>query len=156
MTGFEAVQKIRQSSELEKMVIIAVSASVFEMDQEKSKIAGCDDFLPKPVDASKLFALLETHLKLEWIYSEPIVESVSENKTTESIGEIVSPPEADLEILYELALMGKMRKIQEQATRLEELDEKYIPYAHKLRGLAKEFEDEQILALLEKYKYIQS
>ncbi len=156
MTGFEAVQKIRQISELEKMVIIAVSASVFEMDQEKSKIAGCDDFLPKPVDASKLFALLETHLKLEWIYSEPIVESVSENKTTESIGEIVSPPEADLEILYELALMGKMRKIQEQATRLEELDEKYIPFANKLRGLAKEFEDEQILALLEKYKSIQS
>jgi signal transduction histidine kinase/DNA-binding NarL/FixJ family response regulator len=156
MTGFEAVQKIRQSSELEKMVIIAVSASVFEMDQEKSKIAGCDDFLPKPVDASKLFALLETYLKLEWIYSEPIVEGVSENKTTKSIGEMVSPPEADLEILYELALMGKMRKIQEQATRLEELDEKYIPFTHKLRGLAKEFEDEQILALLEKYKSIQS
>ncbi|MDM8561996.1 ATP-binding protein, partial [Candidatus Marithioploca araucensis] len=152
MTGFEAVQEIRQRPKLENVVIIAVSASVFEMDQEKSKIAGCDAFLPKPVDASKLFALLETHLKLEWIYSEPIIESVSENKTTELIGEIVSPPEADLEILYELALMGKMRRIQEQAMRLEELDEKYLPFAHKLQELAKEFEDEQILALLEEYK----
>jgi len=152
MTGFEAVQEIRQIPKLENVVIIAVSASVFEMDQEKSKIAGCDAFLPKPVDASKLFALLETHLKLEWIYSESIAESGSENKTTESIGEMVSPPEADLEILYELALMGKMRRIQEQATRLEELDEKYIPFAHKLQELAKEFEDEQILALLEEYK----
>jgi len=48
-------------------------------------------------------------------------------------------------------MMGKMRRIREQAIHLENLDEKYIPFAHKLQSLAKDFEDQQILALIKHY-----
>jgi len=148
MTGFEAVQEIRKIPELADVFIVAVSASVFEMDQKKSRIAGCDAFLPKPVEASKLFALLESNLKLDWFYSESVADSVAETPVTESSGPLVPPPEAELEKLYELAMMGKMRRIREQAMQLEKVDEKYIPFAHKLQTLAKDFE---ILALIKHY-----
>ncbi|MEK8016797.1 MAG: ATP-binding protein, partial [Candidatus Parabeggiatoa sp.] len=151
MTGFEAVQEIRQIPELVDVFIIAISASVFDMDQEKSRIAGCDAFLPKPVEASKLFSLLESNLKLDWFYSESVGDSVAETPATEGSGPLVPPPEAELEKLYELAMMGKMRRIREQAIHLENLDDKYIPFAHKLQSLAKDFEDQQILALIKHY-----
>jgi signal transduction histidine kinase/CheY-like chemotaxis protein len=151
MTGFEAVQKIRQIPELAEVFIIAVSASVFDMDQKKSRIAGCDAFLPKPVEALKLFALMENHLKLDWIYADSTSEMVNQTTETESNGPIVPPEEIELEKLYELATLGKMRRIREQAIHLENLDEKYIPFAQKLQSLAKDFEDQQILALIKHY-----
>ncbi len=151
MTGFEAVQEIRKIPDLANVFIIAVSASVFDMDQEKSRIAGCNAFLPKPVEASKLFALLESNLKLDWFYSESVADSVAETPATEASGPLVPPHEAELEKLYELAMMGKMRRIREQAMQLEKVDEKYIPFAHKLQTLAKDFEDQQILALIKHY-----
>ncbi|RKZ84675.1 MAG: hypothetical protein DRR16_14055 [Candidatus Parabeggiatoa sp. nov. 3] len=48
MTGFEAVQILRQMPEFKNTPIIANSASVFEAAQEKSRIAGCNAFLPNP------------------------------------------------------------------------------------------------------------
>ena len=44
MNGFEAVKEIRALPQLEGVVIMAISASVFDMDQEKSRVAGCDAF----------------------------------------------------------------------------------------------------------------
>ncbi len=142
MTGFEMAQKIRQIPELENVVIIAISASVLDHNQ----IAGCNAFLHKPLDVSKLFALLETHLKLEWVYS--VVEEAQQDNST---GALVPPPEAELKILYDLAIRGKMRRILEQATHLEALDDKYIPFAKKLRELVNGFEDEQLVALAKQY-----
>jgi predicted ATPase/signal transduction histidine kinase/DNA-binding NarL/FixJ family response regulator/tRNA A-37 threonylcarbamoyl transferase component Bud32 len=148
MTGFEAVQQIRQIPDLEQVVIIAVSASVFEMDKQKSRVAGCDAFLPKPVETEKLFALLETHLDLDWIYEQ---ERIAENPAASQMATapLIPPPQEQLEVLYELAMLGRIRDIQEQANQLEQMDDKYIPFAHKLRDLAKAFEDEQIVALIE-------
>jgi len=88
MTGFEAVQKIRQIPELKGIIIIAVSASVFEADQEKCKIVGFNSFLPKPIEVDKLFGLMEKLLKLEWIYEE----SKTIEKNSEE-GQLVPPPQ---------------------------------------------------------------
>ncbi|MBF2021480.1 MAG: response regulator [Hydrococcus sp. C42_A2020_068] len=70
-TGFEAVQEIRQIfSEIEDVPIIAVSASAFDIQQKQSQTAGCEAFLPKPIDRQKLLFLLGQYLQLEWIYEE--------------------------------------------------------------------------------------
>jgi signal transduction histidine kinase/CheY-like chemotaxis protein len=66
MSGLEAVETIRQ---LEKpgnlrTVIIATSASVSEEIQLESQEAGCDEFLPKPIEIERLLALLEMYLSL--------------------------------------------------------------------------------------------
>jgi signal transduction histidine kinase/CheY-like chemotaxis protein len=148
MTGFEAVQKIRQMPELKNVIIIAILASVFEADQEKCRIVGFNDFLPKPIEVDKLFGLMEKLLKLEWVYFEPkIIEESSEVE-----GQLVSPPPEEIALLFELAMDGDMRSIRKRASLMEQSTPKLIPFARKLQNLAKGFQDKQILALIEQFK----
>jgi signal transduction histidine kinase/CheY-like chemotaxis protein len=148
MTGFEAVQAIRQLPEFQKTLIIANSASVFEADQEKSRVIGCDEFLAKPIEETQLLNILANRLKLEWIYQTVEEETMPENSVAEN-APLVPPPLENLEALYELAMMGKMLKVREQAAQIEALDEKYIPFARQIEKLAKDFDEEQIVALVE-------
>jgi CheY-like chemotaxis protein len=221
-TGFEAIQEIRQLPEFDNIPIIAVSASLMNFNQEKSRISGFDAFLSKPIDEQELLKVLGEHLQLEWVYeslelqksddlhqSAPLVippelelaqlldwvkagflfkikqrieqlkisntqytvfaqkvEKMTdsfeikglqqflqdcqnqENKATQSL-EI--PPIEEIEFLYELARIGSMRKIQERATYLEELDQKYSLFAQQLKTLAQEFKDEEIILLVESH-----
>lgn len=149
-TGFEAVAEIRQIPTVKNIPIIAVSASVFTDDQNKSQIAGCDAFIPKPVDERKLLALLQTHLQLAWVYDEKEADD-SKLEKIEKEKALVAPPADELEVLYELAMLGSMRDIRDRALQLEERDDKYISFARKLQSLAKGFEDEKIVALIEHY-----
>jgi predicted ATPase/signal transduction histidine kinase/CheY-like chemotaxis protein len=151
MSGFEAVQILRQSNEFKNTPIIAYSASVFEADREKSFIAGCNAFLPKPVEEDKLSSVLVEHLKLSWIYKEIGLETEDETKLAQS-APMVAPPLEELETLHKLAKMGNMRRIKEQASQLETCDPKYQPFASKLQELAKGFKRKQILAFIEDFK----
>jgi len=149
-TGFEAVEEIRQIPSVKDIPIIAVSASVFVEDQNKSQVAGCDAFIPKPVDERKLLALLQTHLELTWIYDEEDTND-AESHDHDAEKPMIAPPTNELETLYELAMLGSMRNIRDRALHLEELDDKYIPFAQQLQSLAKGFEDEKILDLIGQY-----
>ncbi len=141
-TGFEAAQEIRQQPELEGVFIIAVSASVLEADAEKSRIAGCDAFLPKPVKMDKLLDLLEARLKLSWIRAEP------KERGETVAAPLIAPPQEDLAVLYALAQSGRILNIREQATRLAKLDEAYRPFVDRLQELVRGFELDQIVALV--------
>ena len=68
MTGFEAVQLIRQKPELKEITIFAVSASVYDKDQLQSLLSGCNDFLRKPIIMNELINLIDRHMHLKWIY----------------------------------------------------------------------------------------
>jgi signal transduction histidine kinase/DNA-binding NarL/FixJ family response regulator len=149
MDGFEAAQQIRQISELPSMPIIAVSASVSKEDQAQSREAGINAFLPKPVNWSNLTALLEKHLGLEWEYEHERREKGRERHERESV--LVPPPEEEMQILHDLARRGNMRAIQQRATHIENLGEQYVPFARRLHELAWDFEERQILALIERY-----
>ena len=150
-TGFEAVQELREHRETKHVPIIAVSASVFEMDQEKSRVVGCDAFLPKPVKIDKLFEFIRNHMSLDWIYEEDHHENTEQTASDSDSqeAEFVPPSLEELEALYDLAMYGSMDRIQERIAHLEETDSKYAPFVQKVRGLARNFEDEQILALVE-------
>jgi CheY-like chemotaxis protein len=137
MNGFEAVEIIRK--DFKDLPIIAISANVFEADKQKSLQAGCNAFLPKPIEEQQLFSVLVEYLDLEWVYEE---EQVIEKET------LIPPPTKNLEKLYELAMMGDMRAIKDFAM---QLDGEYAVFAGKLIELANGFEDEVILSLVEEY-----
>ena len=143
-TGFEAAQEIRQRSEFEakRVCIIAVSASVLAADQEKSRVAGCDAFLPKPIQAERLLDLLAKPLGLAWVYAEAEAGNAAP---------LVPPPAEELAALYQLALEGRVFDIQAQAVRLETLGEAYIPFARRLQKLARGFEIDQTKAFLKQF-----
>ncbi|MGK7895618.1 MAG: ATP-binding protein, partial [Xenococcus sp. (in: cyanobacteria)] len=151
-TGLEAVQEIRRIPDIQDVMIIAISASVLEQDRQQSRIAGCDAFFPKPVEEQSLLALLQKHLQLSWIYEDQQESEVcqlnTEQKATETL--MVPPPE-EIAILYELAMLGSMKKIRERAIYLKQLDIKYAPLAAKLQELAQGFQEKAIVNLIEKY-----
>ena len=68
----------------------------------------------------------------------------------ETPGPAVPPPE-EIAALHELAMMGDIKGIQEQATRLEQLSEQFVPFAKQLHQLAKGFQEKQILEFVRKY-----
>lgn len=148
-TGFEAVREIREIPALKNTVVIAVSASVLELDGHKSRLLGFDSFVSKPVEEKKLFSALQHLLKLEWIYDEvePDFDLVS---SQESSIDVVPPPH-EIEILYELAMLGSMKKIRERAVYLEQLDPQYAPLSAQLKELARSFQEKEIVSLVKQY-----
>jgi CheY-like chemotaxis protein len=141
-TGIEAVREIRGRSELKDVFIAAASASVLEADQEKSLVAGCDAFLPKPVKTERLLDLLATHLGLTWIYTEPEVKVEALTDT------LIPPPAEEMEALFDLAKMGNMQRLRKRAAHLERQDERFKPFTNKLQQLAETFETRAILDLI--------
>ena len=143
LDGFEATRRIRQSPEFEDLVVIALSASVFEHHRQDSLEAGCDDFIPKPVRFEDLLEKVGIHLELEWLYEE----EPAERPAAEEIPLTYPPPEV-LTPLFELARKGQIVAVREQIDRIEKSDERYLPFAAKLREIAKSFDMERICDFL--------
>ena len=147
MMGGEAARNIRQLPQFKNIPIIAVSASVLDLDQSSSQLAGCDDFLTKPVDADSLFVLLQKHLKLQWRYDHADVPDLADqvNYMGAAQVDIYPPPQNELETLIELVRFGNMDRLREQATHLKTLSPQYEAFAQIVDQLAADYEDEKIL-----------
>ncbi|MFP4393691.1 MAG: response regulator [Anaerolineales bacterium] len=52
--GYELTAKMRDIPELAGTPIIAMTANVMQGDREKSLEAGCDGYIPKPIDVDSL------------------------------------------------------------------------------------------------------
>ncbi|MGK7900652.1 MAG: CHASE2 domain-containing protein [Hormoscilla sp.] len=147
MDGVEMIRRLRSKAEFKQLPIIASSASAYESDRQKSREAGCDDFLPKPIVTEHLLEKLQAHLKLEWIYEQPIETVQSESK---KLAEIVPPAEVLTEI-YELSRGGLFFNIEDLIAKLQQEDDKYIWFAQKILQFTEEFEGEKIQLFLEPY-----
>ena len=51
--GYTATNDIRKFPELDSVPIIALTANVMKGDKEKSINAGCDGYIPKPIDVDR-------------------------------------------------------------------------------------------------------
>jgi CheY-like chemotaxis protein len=54
MDGWEATRKIKANGELKHIPIIAVTSHAMVGDEIHAREAGCDDYLPKPIDENEL------------------------------------------------------------------------------------------------------
>lgn len=144
MDGWEMVRRMRQSPELQNVIAIASSASVFGTERQKSQEVGCNDFLSKPIRLEELLEQLQTHLKLTWIHEKDESITVEGNNS-----EMTVPPAEELEDIYEAALNGDIYAIKQEANRLGELHPQYQTFANTILELADAFEDEAIVNLVE-------
>ncbi|MBD2209496.1 response regulator [Nostoc linckia FACHB-104] len=155
MDGFELTRRLRRLPEFQDLAIIVSSASVFESDEHKSIGVGADDFLPKPVHMEDLFLKLQQYLQVEWIYeslqSKATVAVIPVNPQI-AVNELIVIPPGEVEQLFELAMRGNIKGIREQAEKLKQLDEKFIPFAQELLQLAKSFQIDKIKEFIQIYR----
>ena len=147
LDGFEAVRRLRQDIELKDVVVIALSASVLEGDQQQSLDAGCDDFVAKPVDAGLLYKKMGEHLELGWVYETAEPQGVAEQKDVS----IVVPPTELLQPLFNSARRGEILAVQAEIDRIEALDKTYGAFISQIRELAAGFQMDEICAFLKPY-----
>jgi PAS domain S-box-containing protein len=147
--GFAAVKIIRQLESKNTLThhtpIIAVSAGAFEEHILKSREAGCDDFISKPVALGQLLAKIGQHLGLEWIHG-------ATQTPAEAAVRIISPCPEDLEVLALSAKMGDVQAIRNKAEELMLNDKQLAPFAEELIQLVKEFQMSKIRAFLKSYE----
>lgn len=70
LDGCEATRQIKATPRGRATPIIALTASSFEEECSDVRAAGCDDLLRKPFHEADLFALLEKHLGVSFVYED--------------------------------------------------------------------------------------
>jgi PAS domain S-box-containing protein len=148
MDGLQAMTRIRATPGLRTIPIIAVSASATHDDQEASLAAGASAFCAKPIDQNVLLKQIGALLELDWMW-EPFPSPASQRKNDIAFE---LPPKEEMDALYELALTGNMRDIRQRLVHLESLDQRFHPFAEKLRVLSMAYQSKAILAMVEKYR----
>ncbi|MEQ8973680.1 MAG: PAS domain S-box protein [Coleofasciculus sp. C1-SOL-03] len=149
LDGLTATRRLRQLPQLEKTVIIAISANVFETTQQESLAAGCQDFLSKPVPIQQLLELLMVHLGVEGIYEEPRDSKTVELETNTI--PLVPPPASELAILSDLLVMGDIQGMIDQAQHWQDVNSQWIPFAKHIHHLARGFQLKEIEQLINQY-----
>ncbi len=72
MTGYEATEAIRKEGITTP--IVALTANAMVGDDKKCIDAGCDDYLPKPIDRRELSRIISKHLASEQVASSRRVD----------------------------------------------------------------------------------
>ena len=62
--GLETARRLRANSSTKNAIIVAVTARALATDRNEAHRAGCDDFIPKPFDATTFDDYVERALRL--------------------------------------------------------------------------------------------
>ncbi|MGL5063923.1 MAG: ATP-binding protein [Microcoleus sp.] len=151
MNGFELLEKIRASHDLQHHKVIVSSASVAQLDRKMSLDAGGNDFLAKPVEFSELFDLLATHLGLKWQYKMTSNDSEASTAATALENSEIIPDTGELKMLLELAQKGNLKRLRERTEQIAQSNPSYAGFASEIIQLAKQFQAEEIEELLKQY-----
>jgi PAS domain S-box-containing protein len=149
LDGLEATRRVRQLPRLQDVVVIALSANVLETTKQQSLAAGCQDFLPKPVQVQQLLQFLTLHLDVEGIYEEDLSSRETESKC--SCISIVPPPPSELLTLSKLAKIGDIQGLLDRADQLEKWDNRFVLFVTQLRQLTKSFQLKQLRKFIQNY-----
>jgi two-component system sensor histidine kinase/response regulator len=147
MDGCEATRRIRELEGRSDLRIVAMTANAMQGDREVCLAAGMDDFLPKPIDAAQLLAMLA-----RWIPDQPrgpaaapapptaanasLPDSLPGIRIAEALRRIGNRPALLVELLQELVRdqAGALDVIREHVRQGRWQDA--ARHAHTIKGLA--------------------
>lgn len=139
MDGFELTRQLRQRQELQETIIIAVSASAFDQTKAQSLQAGCQTFLPKPIEKKQLLDLLQTSLRIEWTYKTSEGEPANPAQQEIAPAPITAPDGKDVAQLYQLALIGDVMGIRARLQELQQTAPHCEAFLAQVQHFAKDF-----------------
>jgi two-component system cell cycle response regulator DivK len=62
MDGWEATRRLKAHDQLRHIPVIAVTSHAMVGDEVEARKAGCDDYLPKPIDEDLLLTKIQKYL----------------------------------------------------------------------------------------------
>ena len=156
--GVELTQEIRQIQQLQQIPVIAISATTLNSLELSDSRDIFDSFVFKPIREQDLLNLIQRFLNLDWIYQNNEDSSVPQQIVSDDISPQPTQHELSYEVpdidelkaLYELALIGNMKEIQNYTSSLREKDNVYDDFANRVQVLATSFEDQEIINLVER------
>jgi len=147
LDGNETTRRIRHMPTWAGIPIVAVTASASAEDERKSRDAGANAFLAKPVDHDLLLRTVGRLLSLTWVTEQPAPAPAGNEDAR-----IVAPPAEAIEALWQLVQIGNMRKIREHAAYLQGLDPAYGPFAQRVDTLAQGYHSKQLAAFVARFR----
>ena len=147
LDGYTAAQHIRQIPEIkDTVIIIAVSASAFGENRQRSLDAGCDGFLSKPFRFETLLQEMQELLNLTWVYQDEIGTQQEAEKE-----QLILPSTETLQALFALAQKGQIVDLDSELEQLKLQNSIYVPFANEFSSLLKGFKLREIRQRLEVY-----
>lgn len=144
MDGFEAIAQLRQIERAEgsrPTPVIAISASVIDLDRAEVRQHGFDDFLGKPFKEAALFDLISTHLGLRFLRRTLAQEPLESGSPSLDGLRALDPGWCAL--FKEAVASGDTPAALDLADQLQDL-----PLAQHLRQLLRAYRLEELLAAL--------
>ncbi|HEU4404189.1 MAG TPA: ATP-binding protein [Polyangiaceae bacterium] len=150
LDGYEVTRRLRRLPEGAQTVIVASSASISDETKRKSLDAGCDDFLPKPVQVGALLEALQRHLGLSWVHREAPPQGPAASPPGGAASAPLPPPPApDVALLVDLAQRGRVRNLLKEFERIEAEHPQARPWVERARALARGFQMKELCELLQ-------
>jgi CheY-like chemotaxis protein len=151
--GNSFCREVRARPELNNLVMIASSASVYEDDRHNAISSGFDDFLPKPVKEIELFRVLEKQLEIHWVRTVRPRESAPgvyfatvEDAIKEPVNEPI-PPGEKVQQLLAYARRGDVMALRAEIEKIT--DTRYQVFRQRLSVLAGGFRMSEIERVLQ-------
>ncbi len=141
MDGKDMIAKVKQEPELEKTVIITISANGQSI-LESSNI-NCHAFLAKPIDLAQLLELLDHHLELDWQTEDLALEA--------DLPTLVTPSQQELNELLKLADIGDLEALESQINSLELLNSQYQAFAQEVRQFTNKFQQQKLESFIRNF-----
>jgi len=149
MNGFQAARQIFSVNEVhaepgeKRPKLVAVSASALTHEQQKYFEEGFDAFIPKPVDAQRVYDCLAKFLHVKYEYEDEF-KSVDYQK--------IALPEQLLLRLWEAAQFGDMSALRDLSDEVRQIGEHGRFLAERILTLTRKFDMKGILEILDFYE----
>ncbi|AUI67832.1 PAS domain S-box protein [Beggiatoa leptomitoformis] len=150
LDGESCVRQLRRQKNNAGLIIIGLSATVFTDTRENFMAAGCNDFLEKPINVNKLLEKIQFYTQVDWIYDQTHTDKIVSHYYKETATHLL--PLADLDELWRLASIGKVKGFLEKAEQLATTYTDASAFLTHLTALARNFELEQLKYLLEEIR----
>jgi polar amino acid transport system substrate-binding protein len=147
--GFDAAHAIRRTAGLHAVAIVAASASTADLERAEADQDTFFACLRKPFQTSELLDVIGHVLAPQWCYAKAGA-AADAGMALPPQTELVAPARAVLEELLELARMGMLVRVEQIALDLERRDTRHQAFARRVYGLAHNFEEEALVALLQR------
>jgi len=135
MDGIEATEEIRKMKNGKRVIIIAISASIFEDDKAKIFDAGVNSFITKPFKEESLFNEIAKFSKIEFdFYNTDITDFKNTDNKIVEVSKIIKNklPLILVQKLQEAAKTGDLDLLMELSLEVEKFDNRQAAYIQNL------------------------